>query len=181
MNKKNRTQLVLGLLLIIVAGWLIATRIKPDLANLLHFPFAWPMWVVAAGAGLLLLGLLVGAPDMAIPACITAGIGGILYYQNATGNWASWSYMWTLIPAFVGIGQILTGIIGGNFVHDLREGLKPILVSAVMFTIFATIFNAWTIFGNLSSYVPIVLLFLLGLWFIVRGFLSRKKGASKDE
>ena len=50
-----------------------------------------------------------------------------------------------------------------------------------MFTIFATIFNAWTIFGNLSSYVPIVLLFLLGLWFIVRGFLSRKKGASKDE
>ena len=74
MDKRNRTQLVLGVILILVAGWLIATRIKPDLANLLHFPFAWPMWVVAAGAGLLLLGLLVGAPDMAIPACITAGI-----------------------------------------------------------------------------------------------------------
>src|SRR5512136_573135 len=98
MEKKNRTQLALGFLLILVAGWLIATRIKPDLANLLHLTFDWPMWVILGGAALLVLGLLVGAPDMAIPACIVAGIGGILYYQNVTGKWDSWSYMWTLIP-----------------------------------------------------------------------------------
>ena len=174
MQKKNRTQLVLGLLLILVAGWLIATHIYPNLANILHLTFEWPMWVMLAGAALLILGLLVGAPDMAVPACIVAGIGGILYYQNATLNWSSWAYMWTLIPGFVGIGQILSGVIGGDFGHSLWEGLKLLLVSAVMFTIFATVFNAWTIFGNYSAYVPIALLFLLGAWFIVRGIIHQK-------
>ncbi len=174
MEKKNRTQLVLGLLLILVAGWLIATRIKPDLANILHLTFEWPMWVMLAGAALLVIGLLVGASDMAVPACIVAGIGGILYYQNATGNWGSWAYMWTLIPGFVGIGQILSGIIGGNFMANLREGLRLLFICAVLFTIFATFFNAWTIFGSFSAYVPVVLLFVLGIWLIVRGIIRRK-------
>lgn len=174
MEKKNRTQLVLGLLLILVAGWLIATRIKPDLANILHLTFDWPMWIMFAGAVILVIGLLVGAPDMAIPACIVAGIGGILYYQNATNNWESWAYMWTLIPGFVGVGKILSGIIGGDFMACLREGLKLLLTCAIMFTIFATIFNAWTIFGSYSAYVPIALLFVLGIWLIVRGIMRQK-------
>jgi hypothetical protein len=174
MEKKNRTQLVLGLLLILVAGWLIATRIKPDLVNILHLTFEWPMWVMLAGAALLLIGLLVGAPDMAIPACIVAGIGGILYYQNATNNWESWAYLWTLIPGFVGVGKILSGIIGGDFMACLREGLKLLLTCAILFTIFATIFNAWTIFGSFSAYVPIALLFVLGSWLIVRGIMRHK-------
>jgi hypothetical protein len=174
MEKKNRTQLVLGLLLILVAGWLIATRIKPDLTNFLHLTFEWPMWVVFAGAALLVIGLLVGEPDMAIPACIVAGIGGILYYQNATNNWESWAYLWTLIPGFVGVGRILSGIIGGDFMASLREGLRLLLVCAILFTIFATIFNAWTIFGPYSAYVPIILLFLMGLWLIVRGIIRKK-------
>lgn len=174
MEKKNRTQLVLGLLLILVAGWLIATRIKPDLANIIHLTFDWPMWVMFSGAGLLVIGLLVGAPDMAIPACIVAGIGGILYYQNATNDWESWAYLWTLIPGFVGVGKILSGVIGGDFMVCLREGLKLLLTSAIMFTIFATFFNAWTIFGSYSAYVPIALLFVLGIWLIVRGIMRQK-------
>lgn len=174
MEKKNRTQLVLGLLLIIVAGWLIATRIQPNLANLLHLTFGWPVWVMFAGAALLLIGLLVGEADMAVPACIVAGIGGILYYQNASGNWSSWSYLWTLIPGFVGVGTILSGIIGGNFLSKLREGLKVLLTCAILFTIFATIFGAWSVFGVYSAYVPIALLFILGIYLIVRGFLRSK-------
>jgi hypothetical protein len=174
MEKKNRTQLVLGLVLILAAGWLIATRIKPDLDNILHLTFEWPMWIMLAGAALLVIGLLVGAPDMAVPACIVAGIGGILYYQNATSNWGSWAYMWTLIPGFVGIGQILSGIIGGDFMANLREGLRLLVTSAILFTIFATFFNAWTIFGSFSAYVPIALLFVLGIWLIVRGIMRRK-------
>jgi hypothetical protein len=174
MEKKNRTQLVLGLLLILVAAWLIATRIKPDLANILHLTFDWPMWVMFAGAVILVIGLLVGAPDMAIPACIVAGIGGILYYQNATGHWESWAYMWTLIPGFVGVGKILSGIIGGDFMACLREGLRLLLICAILFTIFATIFNAWTIFGSYSAYVPIALLFVFGIWLIVRGIMRHK-------
>jgi hypothetical protein len=172
MEKRNRTQLVLGILLILVAGWLIATRADPALARYLRLPpFDWPMWVMLSGAILLVIGLLTGAPGMAIPACIVAGIGGILYYQNATGNWESWSYMWTLIPGFVGVGSILAGFLGEDFKSSLNHGLNSLIVSAVLFAIFGTFFNAWSIFGVNSVYIPIAFLFLGGIWLIVRGVL----------
>jgi hypothetical protein len=174
MQKRNRTQLVLGLILILVAGWLIATRISPDLARIITLPaFEWPMWVVLSGALLLVIGLLVGAPGMAVPACIVAGIGGILYYQNATGNWGSWAYMWTLIPGFVGLGSLLAGLLGDDFKQSVRDGLNSLLISAILFAIFGTFFHAWTIFGDYSAYIPIALLFLGGIWLIVRSFLRR--------
>jgi hypothetical protein len=174
MQRRNRTQLILGILLILAAGWLIATRIYPDLGNIIHLPpFEWPMWVVLVGAMLLVLGLLVGAPGMAVPACIVAGIGGILYYQNATGDWASWAYLWTLIPGFVGVGSILSGILGDDFKRSVREGLNVLLVSAVLFVIFSGIFGAWGSFGSYIQYIFIGLLFLVGIWFIVRSFLRR--------
>jgi hypothetical protein len=175
MEKRNRTQLVLGLILILVAGWLIATRINPALANFIRLPeFDWPMWVVFAGAVLLVIGLLVGAPGMAVPACIVAGIGGILYYQNFTGNWESWAFMWTLIPGFVGIGSILSGILGEDFKSSVRQGLNSILVSAVLFAIFGSFFHAWNTFGIYGTYVPIALIFLGGIWLVVRGLLNRR-------
>ena len=175
MQKRNRTQLVLGIILILVAGWLIATRINPELAKIIRLPvFDWPMWVVFSGAVLLVIGLLVGAPGMAVPACIVAGIGCILYYQNSTGNWESWAYMWTLIPGFVGVGSILAGILGEDFKSSVRAGLNSLVVSAVLFAIFGTFFHAWNIFGVYSTYVPIAFLFLVGLWLIVRGSLRRK-------
>jgi hypothetical protein len=175
MEKRNRTQLVLGVLLILVAGWLIATRINPALANFIRLPaFVWPMWVIFAGAVLLVIGLLVGSPGMAIPACIVAGIGGILFYQNGSGNWQSWAYMWTLIPGFAGIGSVLAGILGDHFRSSVRHGLNSIIVSAILFAIFGTFFHAWNIFGLYSTYVPIALLFLGGIWLIVRGVLNRK-------
>jgi hypothetical protein len=175
MQKRNRTQLVLGIILILVAGWLIATRISPELARIIRLPvFAWPMWVIFAGAVLLVIGLLTGAPAMAVPACIVAGIGGILYYQNASQDWGSWAYMWTLIPGFVGVGSILAGVLGEDFKSSVRTGLNSVVVSAVLFAIFGTFFHAWNIFGVYSAYLPIVFLFLAGIWLIVRGLLRRK-------
>jgi hypothetical protein len=175
MQKRNRTQLVLGLILILVAGWLIATRLNPALTKFLTLPpFDWPMWVIFAGAALLVIGLLTGNPGMAVPACIVAGIGGILYFQNATGKWDSWAYMWTLIPGFVGIGSILAGLLGDNLKTSVQNGLNSVVVSAILFAIFGTFFHAWTIFGVYSTYVPIALIFLGGIWLIVRGLLRGK-------
>jgi hypothetical protein len=175
MGKRNRTQLVLGIILILVAGWIIATRINPDLARIISLPdFDWPMWVVFAGAVMLVIGLLAGAPGMAVPACIVAGIGAILYYQNVTNNWESWAYMWTLIPGFAGIGNILAAILGDDFKQNIRQGFNSLIVSAVLFAVFGTFFHAWNIFGVYSTYVPVAFLFLAGIWLIVRGFLRRK-------
>jgi hypothetical protein len=174
MIKRNRTQLILGIILILVAAWLIAVRLQPGLARLIHLTFVWPVWVLLAGAVILVIGLLVGEPGMAVPASIVAGIGGILYYQNATGNWASWGYLWTLIPGFVGVGSILAGILGEDFKRSVRSGLNLLLISLVLFLIFANLLGGWTVLGPYSAYAPIVLLMLLGLWLIARGALRRR-------
>jgi hypothetical protein len=174
MNRKNRSQLGLGVILILVAAWLILTKFRPDLIANLNLVFAWPMWVVIAGGIVMLIGLLVGAPGMAVPACITAGIGGILYYQNATGNWASWSYMWALIPGFVGVGVLLTGLLGENFRTNIVEGPKLIAISLVMFLIAAALFGGLNIFGAYREYWLAGLLLLLGLYFILRGVLRKR-------
>jgi hypothetical protein len=173
MTKRSRTQLVLGLILILVAAWFVAEKFYPRLGDILHLTFDWPVWVLIAGGIVLLIGLLVGEPGMAIPACITAGIGGILYYQNATNDWDSWSYMWALIPGFVGIGSILSGILGRDFKESARHGLNLIVTSLILFLIFGAIFSGLGFLGEYKEYALAGILFLLGLWFIVRGIIRR--------
>jgi uncharacterized membrane protein len=168
---KNRSQLALGVVLILLGAWFIAQRQIPALANWLDLYMSWPLNVVAAGAIILLIGLIVGAPGMAIPAAIVAGIGGILYYQNRTGDYASWSYMWTLIPGFVGIGQIIASVLGRS-AREARSGLNLIITSVVLFIIFAAIFGKLAILG---PYFPAAVLILVGLWFLLRGFWRRNR------
>jgi hypothetical protein len=176
MNRRNRSQLALGLILILLAAWMVALKFRPELGQWMNLNpfFAWPMWVVGAGALILLIGLLVGAAGMAVPACIVAGIGGILYYQNATGNWESWAYMWTLIPGFVGMGTLLAGIFGEGFRQNFRHGLNLVVVSLVLFLIFATFFGGLEILGPYKEYWLAGLMFLFGLWFILRGLLRKR-------
>lgn len=174
MSRQNRTQLVLGLLLIALGVWLVAVRQVPVLKAWMDVQFEWPFYVVGAGALILLVGLVTGAPAMAIPACIVAGIGGILYYQNRFNDWESWSFLWTLIPGFVGVGTILTGLFGEDTRHNLSHGINLMVISAVLFLVFAAIFQRLNILG---AYGPAVLLILLGLYVIVRG-LIRTHGSS---
>jgi hypothetical protein len=129
--------------------------------------------VIGAGALIFLIGLLTGAPAMAIPACIVAGIGAILYYQQQSSDWQSWSFLWTLIPGFVGVGTILTALLGENTRHNLWHGLNLIVVSAVLFVVMAAMFQRLNILG---SYGPAALLILLGLYVIGRGLL-RSRGS----
>ena len=172
MNRSNRTQLALGIVLILLGVSFVATKQVPALAAWVETYFDWPMWVIGVGAILLLIGLIVGAPGMAVPACIVAGIGGILYYQNVTGKWESWSYMWSLIPGLVGIGTILTGLLGENTRANLAHGLNLLVVSACLFLVFATFFGGVSLLGN---YGAAVLLILLGIYVIARGLFRRQK------
>ena len=137
--QQNRTNLVLGFLLIVVGGWLIATRQVPALQAWLDHNFVWPMYTIGAGLLILLIGLLTGNPGMAVPASIVAGVGGILYYQEVNSAYESWSYMWTLIPGFVGVGEILAGLLGDNTRANLGRGLRKIVISGVLFLVFATL------------------------------------------
>ena len=164
MESHRRTNLIGGIVLILVGVYFLAVQLFPELGPTLNIEFSWPLILVGVGGFLLLFGLLVNAPDMAVPACIVAGIGGILYYQNMTGDWASWAYAWALIPGFVGVGIILAGLFGGTFRQSLRDGGTLILISLILFAIFSSFLGGKSYLG---VYWP-VLIILLGLWLLIR-------------
>ncbi len=166
MNAGRRLPLVGGLLLIVVGGVLLAAELIPGW----EIEFTWPWIIIAVGIGLFVLGLLTGQPDMVIPACIVAGVGGILYYQDASGNWESWGYLWPVIPACIGIGTILAGLLRGDLRRALREGGKSILFGAVAFVIMAAIFG---VLGEWGSYWPVVLI-LAGVVGVIWALLPQR-------
>lgn len=176
--KQNRSTLFLGLLLIALGAWMVFTRQVPAVQEWLDKNFLWPMWMIGAGAIILVIGLLNGNPGMAIPASIVAGIGGILYYQEMNNAYGSWAYMWTLIPGFVGVGSILAGLLGENTSRNIGHGLNQLFISAVLFLIFASFLGGLNILGAYGA--PVVLI-LLGVYVLARGFIrNARRGGSHE-
>lgn len=171
--RQNRSTLIVGILLILIGIWLVVSRQVPAVQEFLdQINFSWPMWTIGAGILIFIIGLIVGAPGMAVPASIVTGIGCILYYQNANDDYASWAYMWTLIPGFVGVGILLTGLLGENTRENISHGLNLMVVSAVLFLIFGTIFGGLDVLG---PYGPAILLIALGVYILLRGILRNSK------
>ena len=169
MNKRTRSSLVFGLLLILIGAWFLAVQIVPGLDWFWDI-ISWPLIVIAVGVFLLLLGLVLGAPGMAVPACIVGGIGGLLYWQNATGNWESWSFAWALIPGFVGAGLMLASLLGEGGKDTFRVGAWMSFISLIVFALFGSFFGA----NVLGTYWPVVLI-LFGVWILIQPLFRRTK------
>ena len=114
MDTGRRTSLSFALILVALGAWFLAVELSPAVREFAYGRASWPWNVVGAGGLMLLAGLLTWTPGWAIPACIVGGIGGLLYWQNLTGEWGSWAWAWTLIPGFVGVGLILAGLLLAN-------------------------------------------------------------------
>jgi hypothetical protein len=167
MDRQTRTAAVGGMLLILLGAVLLLAQVNPEWRVWLGLEWSWPLIVVAVGLGLFIMGLITGTPAMAIPACIVAGIGGILYWQNQSGEWLSWTYAWALIPGFVGIGLIISAALGEGGWPQAGKGAESILVSVVLFLIFGSLFGGMT---GLGLYWP-ALLVLVGAFQLVRRVL----------
>ncbi len=175
MSKGNRAQLILGILLILAGVWFVAAQQVPSLKVWTNLEFSWPFYVIGAGAVILVIGLATGEPRMAIPACIVAGIGGILYYQNKFNDYQSWSFLWTLVPGFVGAGNILAGLLGDDTRRSLARGINLLIISAVLLLVFAAIFNRLNFLGN---YGPAAVLIFLGLYVLGRGLVGWRRSSN---
>lgn len=170
MNQRTRSGVAGGVLLILLGLLFLVYQLIPGQFEWLSGEHSWPLIIVGVGLFLLIFGLVVGAPGMSVPASIVAGIGLLLYWQNATGNWESWAYAWTLIPGFVGVGVLLNGLLGGAKLREaLDGGFWLILISLTMFAIFSAFFQGPNLFG---PYLP-VLLIVLGLILLVRSLFKR--------
>jgi hypothetical protein len=154
---EKRSSIIGGTILILMGLLFLSFQMFPELAEQLDIGRQWPLIVIGVGA-------LVGTPPLAVPGSVIAGIGGILYYQNVTGDWASWAYIWALIPGFAGIGTILMGLLTPGGRRNVREGGRLVVISLVMFLIFGAFFGG---LGRLGQYWP-VLLIGIGGWLILK-------------
>ena len=171
MDRTRRSGIASGLVLILLGTFFLVTQYVPALDDWLA-EAGWPVAIIAAGVGLLVIALLAGVPGMAVPACIVGGIGALLYYQNATGDWESWAYAWALIPGFVGVGVVLTGLLERRKVAAaITGGGTLILISLIMFAIFGSFLGGPV---SLGKYWP-VLLIVLGLLSLGQYFLRPRR------
>lgn len=169
MNKSQRSTLGIGILLVLVGIYFVLVNVVPGFKDLINITYSWPLSIVLVAGGLLVLGLVIGTPDLAVPAFIVAGIGGILYYQNVTGNWGSWAYMWALIPGFSGLGMSAAWLLGARERYSIKSSLDTIGTSLVLFVIFGAFFGA---FRTLGPYWPLLLV-AAGILIALRTFIKR--------
>ncbi len=126
----------------------------------------WPLFVVVPGLAFLYFAYTgdKNVAGLAVPGTVITGTGLILFYQNITGHWASWAYVWTLYPLFVGLALRFmsqrTGDEGTQKASSLlmRIGAIGFIVGAVFFELM--IFGHGGVFGNLA--LPVVLVAIGG-------------------
>jgi len=177
MENRSRTNFVAGFLLILLGTAFLAFQIFPGWT----FVFTWPVIIMLVALGILVIGLLNSRPEALISACTVGGIGGILYFQNAgIVTWGSWSYLWTLIPGFAGIGTLLAGLLKLKR-KLIFEGIEGLLTSVAMFAIFGSIF------GNMFGAIPFkgmvlpLLLISVGIIQFVRALLPQGKRSRSQQ
>lgn len=144
----------------------------------------WPFIIIGMGI-LFLVGMLAGGRSvsgLAIPGTIITTIGLMLFYQNITNHWESWSYGWTVILMSVGVGIFIMGVWGQSQTQR-AAGLRVLRIGVILFIIFGAffelIFTAGRPFGLRAIIFPAGLI-LLGLYLILMrsGLLP---GRSVDE
>ncbi len=127
---------------------------------------AWPLIIVAPGV-LFLAAAYFGDTKQAgfyVPGMVITGTGALLWYQNVSGNWQSWAYMWSIYPVLVGVALILMGNRTGNE-KQLKDGRGLLTTGLILFLVFAGFFELFIFndFGGLWGIVLPVALIVIGI------------------
>lgn len=162
---------VLGAILIVIGLGFLALRYLDVFAG----QDAWPWAIVGLGAVLFVVGLIVGNAGLVIGGSVVATIGGILAWQNTTGLWATWAWIWTLIPVASGVGSFIGGVRTGD--RQMRDSaLWQILIGLALLAVFFLFFEQFV--GLSGGEVPVpewampVVLVGLGVLILVRGIIG---------
>ena len=165
MKKGNITG---GLILILLGVWFLAVQFIPQLK--VWAKGNWTLSIIGIAAIFLVVSILNNIPGLSIPAFIIGGIGGLLYYQNVTGDWGSWAYAWTLIPSFVGFGLLFFSLQTKDK-GTLKAGFILLYISALLFFAFGSFLG---VSKQIIQFWPILLI-TTGLWSMSRSLFGKKK------
>lgn len=169
----NRNQ-TFGLLLVAVGLlFLLARSFSVDLGDV-----GWPLFILIPGL-LLLAGTVRGKDGaiLAVPGCVVTTIGLILLVQNLSGRFETWAYAWALLPAAVGVGQVVQGRLTENDLLQ-RTGRHGLLTGLGLFAAFGLFFELF-IFGGLAG--RSVSGFLLPILLIAGGIYLLRPGGKPEE
>ena len=164
MNK--RSAVAGGILLILFGVLSLARQLFPEVFDFI----SWPFYIIGLGLIFLFTAILSRSGGFAIPGFILVGLGAIFYFQESSLGYASWSYMWALIPGFVGLGLIFSGLIDRNVRGAAGGGLTLMLISLVLFFLFGGSFG---LDPQIVQYWPVILIGL-GLVMLLRLMFGRK-------
>jgi hypothetical protein len=167
--KRSKGSLVLAFLLIALGVWYLLVEINPAFNAFAYGRATWPWQIIVLGGLFCLVGLVAWVPALFIPGVIIGGIGGILYYQNLTGDWASWAYAWTLLPGLVGIGLLIFGALSRRS-GPVIGAFWNLLAFLILFGIFGSAFGAL----RYAAVIWPLGLILLGVYFIMRFMVGRR-------
>jgi hypothetical protein len=110
-NRQPPPGAVFGAILIVIGLAVLATRYLPGLEDAAF----WPFFIIGPGIVLFILGLILPNAGMIIGGTVVTSVGLILAWQNATGLWATWAYVWALVgPGASGLGTFIGGLRTGN-------------------------------------------------------------------
>jgi hypothetical protein len=136
--------------------------------------YAWPLFVLLPGFALL-IAFAVGprsAAGLAIPGCVVTTVGLILAIQNTFDLWQTWAYVWTLIPAAVGLGLRLQSERLGQQ-RPMQVGTRifegSLLAFVVLFVFFELILNLSHFTNGVArTLVGPAVLILAGIYLLMR-------------
>jgi hypothetical protein len=165
------TSLALGIVLVVVGFFFLLMRIfDVDLSS-----YGWPLFVIIPGLTLLVVGFVSLGTGALVPGGIITMAGLVLAYQNATGDWPSWSYAWALvIPGGVGAGLLLQGLRTRDQ-HLLRQSRSllfwSLMIFIIGFVLFESVLNVSGIdYGLVGKAALPVLLIIIGVTLLARSF-----------
>lgn len=148
-----------GVLLILLGLGFLANQMFPDL----FARFAWPWLLVALGGVFTLMALVTRAGGMLIPGLILLGLGGIFLYQTRTDNWASWAYLWPLMPGLAGLGLFLGSFIDREMRPARLVGLIMLAAGLVLLAVFGGLFG---LTPEILRFWPVILIVVGAIVFL---------------
>ncbi len=161
---ESRTSVVVGGILILIGGDLSLAL------NVFHIDFGqvWPIIFFIIGAGFYLPVLLMprdrqNLAGLLVPGTILFGLGVIFFYNIFADNWGSWAYIWTLIPASVGLGLLLAARVGHWGGDTMKVGFWMFVISTGVCFILAAFFSG----GNVGA-IGAILLIGLGVVLLIQ-------------
>lgn len=138
----------------------------------------WPFSIIVPGVIFLYFAFSNDhkAAGLAVPGAMITGTGAILFYQNLTGHWESWAYIWALYPVFLGLALVF---IGRRTASESTERTGDAFVKWGLFAFIGlwALFELFIFSGSsplLSMLIPLIFIGA-GIYMLTRGPRTKSK------